>query len=272
MRLKKPILSSRAASRIRPAAISMPASRRRCTPAPTDLRIGVLRGHHHARHAGLDQRIGARRRAPVVAAGLERDIGRRAASALARCAQCVHFGMRLAGTLVPALADDFVAVRDHAADARIGLRGEQTLLGQAQRTRHVTMVGGAERGRIQGHRDKPSGTSAARVCARHAVIPCLGLALAQQRQLQSLQLGQIAFELLDFLTEGVHVLEATIHGRKAHVADLVELLQLAHDQLADLTRGHLALAAAAQVVDDGAHRGVDVVAGDRTLLQRALRS
>src|SRR5690349_4375664 len=105
-----------------------------------------------------------------------------------------------------------------------------------------------------------------------AVAAWLAAFAAQQRELQLFEIRQVALELLDLLAERLHVLEFPIDRSEAHVGHLVELLQLAHHQLADLARRHFALAAAAQVVDDLAHRVVDVVAGDGPLLQRALEA
>src|SRR6185437_6418705 len=100
----------------------------------------------------------------------------------------------------------------------------------------------------------------------------VALAAAEQRQLQFGQPGEVALQLLDFLAERMHVLELAVDRGEAHVGHLVEVLQLAHHQLADLARRHFAFAAAAQVVDDRAHRAVHIVGGDRPLLQRALET
>ena len=77
-----------------------------------------------------------------------------------------------------------------------------------------------------------------------------------------------ACELLDLLAERVDVLEAAIDGGEAHVGDLVELVQLLHDELADHARGDLALAERAQPVADALDRGLDRLAADRPLLER----
>src|SRR5690348_565683 len=98
------------------------------------------------------------------------------------------------------------------------------------------------------------------------------LAAAEQRQLQLGQSRQVAFQLLDLLAERVHVLELAVDRGEAHVGDLVEVLQLAHHQLAELARRHFTVAAAAQVVDDGTHGVVHVMAGHRPLLQRTLEA
>jgi hypothetical protein len=68
--------------------------------------------------------------------GLQRHVGACTTRTFARGAQREHFRVRLAGTLVPAFADDFIAMCNHAADARIGLRGEQATFGKAQGARH----------------------------------------------------------------------------------------------------------------------------------------
>src|SRR5262249_50839216 len=57
---------------------------------------------------------------------------------------------------------------------------------------------------------------------------------AQQRKLQVFQAGQIALQLLDLFAERMHVFELAIDGCKAHVRHLVEFLELAHHQFADV--------------------------------------
>src|SRR3546814_20197873 len=52
------------------------------------------------------------------------DIGGGAAGGIAGLAQGKHFGMRFAGSLMPALAQHLFATRNHAADHRIGAGGE----------------------------------------------------------------------------------------------------------------------------------------------------
>jgi hypothetical protein len=88
-------------------------------------RVRVLDGRHHARDARRDQRVAARRRAPVVRAGLERDDGSgaaRVAAGLAGQAQGMHLGVFTAGLLRVAGGKHFAACRQqHAAHARIGV-------------------------------------------------------------------------------------------------------------------------------------------------------
>src|SRR5690606_37796814 len=68
------------------------------------------------------------------------------------------------------------------------------------------------------------------------------------------------------------VLKAAIHGREAHVRDLVEPAQLLHDEIADHAARHLALAERLQRVRDVLDAALDVLALDGALLQRAQES
>ncbi len=87
---------------------------------PCHLRIRVLHRHHHPRHPGTNQRIGAGRRSAVMTARLQRDIYRRPPRRRTRFAQGIHFGMWLAGLFVPAAAEQFALPHQHATDTRIG--------------------------------------------------------------------------------------------------------------------------------------------------------
>src|SRR5690606_26052774 len=98
---------------------------------------------HHPRHAGADQRLGAGTGASVMAAGLQGDVGGSAPRPFAGLAQGVDLGVRLAGALVPAFADDLAVAHDHAADTRIGMGGEQPQTRQPQRPGHEGLVGRA---------------------------------------------------------------------------------------------------------------------------------
>src|SRR5580658_866810 len=99
--------------------------------------------------------------------------------------------------------------------------------------------------------------------SRSALLAAGNRSFAKQRQLQVFQPGQITFELFDFLAERVHILELAVDRGETYVGDLIEVLQLAHDQLTELARRYFALAAAAQVVDDRAHRTVYIMGGYR---------
>ena len=142
MRLKNPTLSSRAGSRIKPVSTSIPASRSFADAPAIHSGKRILGRDHHARHPGDDQRIGTRRGAALMGARLQRHVGCRAARAFTRLAQCKHLRMGLAGALVPALAHDRIAMGNDAADAGVGLRGEQAALGEAQCLRHVCVIDG----------------------------------------------------------------------------------------------------------------------------------
>jgi len=115
-------------------------------PRPGDFRVGVFGREHHARNAGFDQCVRTRRRAAVVRTGFQCHVGARATCTFARRAQGEHFRVRFACASMPAFADDFIAVRDHAADARIGLGREKAAFGEAQRARHQGMIGGGKNG------------------------------------------------------------------------------------------------------------------------------
>ena len=71
----------------------MPAARSRANPAPATRAVGILERGDDTRDAGRDQRVGARRRAPVVRARLERDVGGRAAGAVAGLGQRADLGV-----------------------------------------------------------------------------------------------------------------------------------------------------------------------------------
>src|SRR5215831_10423549 len=96
------------------------------------------------------------------------------------------------------------------------------------------------------------------------------LQIAEQRQLQPFELGQVALEAFDLLAKRLHVLEAAVDRRETHIRDLVEALQLRHHPFTDLARGDFALVDRTQLAHDFAHDAVDRIARDRALLQRAL--
>ncbi len=83
--------------------------------------IRIERADHDARDTGGDHGVRARRRPPVVRARLERHVERRAARAIARLCECPRLGVLDGRELVPALADDLIAVDDDGADERMVL-------------------------------------------------------------------------------------------------------------------------------------------------------
>ncbi len=76
--------------------------------------------------------------------GFERDVDGRTLGPLARRLQRQDFRMRLAGPGMEALADHFIALRDHAADHGIGPGGIGAAFGEPQRAGHHQMIGGTE--------------------------------------------------------------------------------------------------------------------------------
>jgi hypothetical protein len=109
-----------------------------------DQRVRVGQRGDDAAHARRDQRIAARAGAPVVRAGLERDVGRRAldrAALRSGVAQRHHLGVRTAGLLRVALAEHTAfGIAQHAAHARVRVGQQQRRRGQAQRGRDVQGV------------------------------------------------------------------------------------------------------------------------------------
>ncbi len=101
--------------------------------APVDLRVGIADGADDARDARREQGVGARRLATVVAARLERDVGRGPDDRLAAGVQRVALCVRLAAPDVPSLAQDASVAGDHAADERIRARAPASPLGQVER-------------------------------------------------------------------------------------------------------------------------------------------
>ncbi len=123
-----------------------------------DLRVGVLHGHHHPRHAGLDQRQGAGTGAALVGAGLQGHVGSGAAGGVSRHAQRVDLGMRLTGPLVPALTDYPALLDQHAAHPRIGVGGIAPATCQRQGTRHPGLGEGMLLYEGLGHQLAPDGS------------------------------------------------------------------------------------------------------------------
>src|SRR5207245_1077196 len=108
--------------------------------ASVDLGVGIGGGIHHARHARLEQRLDAGGRAAVMAAGLERHVHRSPRGLRSGGLERLDLGVCLAGALVPALADDALALRDHAADARIRVGAGEAPLGEAEGALHGLAV------------------------------------------------------------------------------------------------------------------------------------
>ena len=115
------------------SSTATPAARRRSRPRPSTSGFGspmaqTTRAMPAASSASAHGRLAA-----VVAAGLERDVGRRAHDRLAAGVERVALGVRLAAALVPALAEHAAVARDHAADERVRARAAASALGQVER-------------------------------------------------------------------------------------------------------------------------------------------
>ncbi len=73
--------------------------------------------------------------------------------------------------------------------------------------------------------------------------------------LAPLGIGRI--ELVDRFAKLGHVLEAAIDGSKTNLGNLVQPLQLAHHQLADLAGQYFAIAGRTQLFFDALYRRID---------------
>ena len=108
-------------------------------PAAGGLLGRVVGGDDHARDAGLEDRVRARRRLAVVAARLERDVHRRAArvGVAAGRGERLALGVRPAVGGVEALAEHLAVADDDGADHRIGRHAPAPALGELDRAREV---------------------------------------------------------------------------------------------------------------------------------------
>ncbi len=124
----KPSLRRRASAWQTPTLVSNACRAQCCKSVAGDGGVGIDGGGDDAGEAGLDEGIGAGRRAAGDVAGLEGDVGRAALNAigsvLLRFVEGDDFGVIEQVVLVPALADDLAgAVENDAADGGIG-RGD----------------------------------------------------------------------------------------------------------------------------------------------------
>ena len=88
-------------------------------PAPVDDRVRIASADDDARDSGGDDRVGARRRAPVVGARLERHVERRPARRVAGLLERDRLRVTNAFVLVPALPHDLAVAHDDRADERM---------------------------------------------------------------------------------------------------------------------------------------------------------
>jgi len=107
-------------------------------------RVRVERADDDPADAGLDQRQRAGRRAAVLIARLERDVGGRAARIVtlrARVTQRLDLGVRLTATVVPAFAERRPVADEDAADRRVRRRVRDRARGELARAREVDRFG-----------------------------------------------------------------------------------------------------------------------------------
>ena len=105
--------------------------------------VGVERGYVHAAHAGIDEGLGAGRRAPPVGARLERDIEVGALGGGARLPERHNLGVGLPGGLRGALAEDASVLHEHRADRWVRVRAAHRGARQLDRSTHVRHFGHA---------------------------------------------------------------------------------------------------------------------------------
>ncbi|CAM5381175.1 hypothetical protein SNARM312S_06099 [Streptomyces narbonensis] len=111
------------------------------------LRVRVADRVHDPADPGLDQRLGAGAGAAGVVAGFEGDVGGAAAGQDSGLAQGVDLGVRAAGALMEAFADQVSGgVGDDAPDDGVGAGGAETACGELDGASHGGDVG------LLGHR------------------------------------------------------------------------------------------------------------------------
>ena len=105
-------------------------------------RIGVFHRRDHARDAGRDQCVRARRRAPEMTAGLERHAGGRTARIEAtrfRVVERFDLCVRTAGRLRRAFADDRAVLDEHASHARVRIAAIERVMRALESAAHPAM-------------------------------------------------------------------------------------------------------------------------------------
>ena len=107
---------------------------------PLDTWVGIFDGEDHTRDTCADEGVYAGWCASVMAARLECDVHSCTGRPRARSAHRHNFRVRFARALVPALADELLALRDHAADARIWMRRLETTRGERQSASHCKAI------------------------------------------------------------------------------------------------------------------------------------
>jgi hypothetical protein len=110
----------------------------------------IVGGDHHSADPGGEDRLGARRLAAVVGAGLEGDVHRRAGgvvAALAAVGERRHLGVDAAELGVKPFPEDLALAADHGADERVRAHPAAPAIGQLQRAAQKGAVGICDHGR-----------------------------------------------------------------------------------------------------------------------------
>ena len=105
-----------------------------------DDRVWIAHRADHSRNSRGDDGARARSGTPGVAAGLERDVQRRALRALAGLAQRDNFGVVPSFVNVKALADHPAGFHDHGSDDRIGMSQAHAASRKIKRAGHPEFV------------------------------------------------------------------------------------------------------------------------------------
>src|SRR5215470_10005353 len=114
-----------------------PRSSKAFQPAPVHNGIGIASADHDSCDPGLDDGVGAWRRAAVVGARLERHVEGRATRSVAGLLERDHLGMADSVVLVPALPYDVAVLHDDGADERVVAGLAATALGELERPLEV---------------------------------------------------------------------------------------------------------------------------------------
>ena len=77
---------------------------------------------------------------------------------------------------------------------------------------------------------------------------------------------QFLHQLLQLIHKGVNILEFTVDGGKTDVCNRIDILQLSHDELANLRGGNLTFLMAEDLLLDIIHQFIDGIRRDRSLV------
>jgi hypothetical protein len=137
---------------------------------PSVARVGIGRADHDTTEPLANDQIGARRRSTPGAAGLQRDIKRRADQRVSGCpcaGDCVRLCMRRTSPFVKPFPKNQSIPHDHRTDGWIGVRAALPMSRQSNRSAHPVLIA-ATVGRV--HDSLPATCSAA--VSNHATTFC----------------------------------------------------------------------------------------------------